>query len=117
MTAVENRNELLADVSVKVERLALEYGNSPAHAESLGNAVADLLASDWGGQVISMPKDYYYRLSLVDAEIYEAWRHGATLGALAKKYNLHTRTVRNIIDRVKARIARQKKNDQGDIFE
>lgn len=97
------RNEVLSDVAVKTAQLAREFGLSTEIAEQLGAAVADTLATNFGGQVISFPMDYSYQLSQRDREILEKHRRGVHYGRLAKEYNLSERHVRRLIQRAELR--------------
>jgi Mor family transcriptional regulator len=113
----ERRNEMLADAAVQVERLLRdECEVSLTEAESIGNAVADRLAEFWGGQNFTMPKDFLFKLCQRDMAVFDAWRAGATFDSLAREHGMTTRGIRLLISRVRARLARQRKKDQGDLF-
>lgn len=84
----ELRAELLADVAAHVESLMRELGIDATRAEHCGCAVADLLSEHWGGQVISVPVDHAYRLSMREREIVDAHKAGASKAELVNRYNI-----------------------------
>jgi len=107
------RSELLADVAARATQIASDYGFAAQVAEQVGAEIADHIAEAWGGQVVSIPKDFYYRLAHREQAILEEWRAGATFAELAEKYCMHVRSLRRLIGR--ARI-RNRNFDQPDLF-
>jgi Mor family transcriptional regulator len=97
------RNELLADVASRAEELCRDLGLPPDQAEQVGAAIADTLADDFGGQVISFPKDHAFRLSKRDQAILEAHRAGASLVKLMRDYCMTERGLRRLLQRAEAR--------------
>jgi Mor family transcriptional regulator len=97
------RAELLTDVAVKIAELIEDYGLPADVAEQLGHASADVLAEKWGGQYITFPKDFYFRLSRREAAILDEFRSGASYPSLAAKYNMHERSIRRLIARARTR--------------
>jgi len=101
----QRRNELLTDL-VDIARRVLRDHDIPEELASVAsNAVADRLADHWGGQNITFPKDYFWRLAKVELSIYDDWAKGATPPELAMKYRMTERGVRKLIARVRAKIA------------
>lgn len=72
-------------------------------AEQLGGMVADHLAENWGGQVLSIPKDCTYKLSTRDQAMLEAHRRGATITELARDSGMSERVVRKLLARARLR--------------
>lgn len=97
------RNELLTEVAARAADTARDLGLSEDLADQVGAAIADALAEDWGGQVISVPKDYAYRLAERDRAILNAHREGASLAELAKDYHMTVRGLRKLIRRAELR--------------
>ena len=98
----ERRNELLIDVAAHAADVARDH-NIPGHiAEQIGCAIADRLADNWGGQLITFPKDCAYRLSQRDIALYADFT-GNNHSALAKKYGIGTRAIYKLIARFRAR--------------
>lgn len=107
------RHQLLADAADRVARVLLDYNVPEEAAEQCGSAVADDLAMHWAGQNITIPKDYRYKLTQRDLEIWEKFR-GHNHLQLAREYGLTVNAIYRIIKRTKRHaIARQ----QPDIFE
>jgi Mor family transcriptional regulator len=107
------RNELLAEVAACAADTALALGLPEDVASQVGAAVADALADHWGGQVITIPKDHFYRLSKRDRVILEEHRQGTGYAALAKRYRMTERGIRALVRR--ARI-RDRHLDQRELF-
>jgi Mor family transcriptional regulator len=99
----QRRAELLTWLAERVAHEATACGVSADVAEQIGCAVSDGLADEWGGQIISVPKDHYYRLAARDVEILAAHRAGESLSSIALRTNMHTRSIRKIIARAALR--------------
>jgi Mor family transcriptional regulator len=99
----ERRHELYADLIALVTQQLGEYGVGDNEAQLIASELADRLASHWGGQNITFPKEYRRKLSTLEASIYQAW-HGNNLSELAQAYNLTERGLRKLIARVTKRI-------------
>lgn len=100
----ERRAELLQGVVRVVTTALREQGlGDDAVADQTGHAVADYLAEEWGGQVISYPKDMAYRLAARELEILEAHRNGASLASLVDRYKITLRALHRLLRRAEAR--------------
>lgn len=97
------RAELLQWVSEHCAHLLTEYGIDADLAEQAGCALADDLAEEWGGQVISFPKDHFYHLAKRDQELLAAHRAGESMAAIAMRMRITARAVRKIIKRADQR--------------
>ncbi|MCJ8541422.1 DNA-binding protein [Klebsiella variicola] len=93
------RHKLLSEVADHVTETGVDYGLTSEQAEQLGLAVADFLASHFGGQNFTFPRDYAYKLSLRDMQIYEEFR-GNNWAELSTKYGITERGLRKLIHRV-----------------
>lgn len=96
------RHELLSDVETHGIEVFLSHGIERDIAEQAAIAIADFLAEHWGGQLVSFPKDYQYKLSIRDLIIYHEFT-GNNYPALVRKYQMTERGIRKIIDRVHRR--------------
>ena len=85
------RHKLLSEVADHVTETGVDYGLSSEQAEQLGLAVA--------GQNFTFPRDYAYKLSLRDMQIYEEFR-GNNWAELSTKYGITERGLRKLIHRV-----------------
>lgn len=107
------RHQLLADTAERVARLLLDYNVPEDAAEQCGSAVADDLATHWAGQNLTFPKDYRYKLTRRDLEIWDKFT-GNNQRELAKEYNLTVNAVYRLLKRIRRQaIAR----NQPDIFD
>lgn len=104
------RHELLSEVAYYVESLAIEHGVSKDVSEQLGVNAANLLAENWGGQMISIPKDHFYKLAERDELIYTDFK-GNNWGELVRKYNMTENGIRRVINRVHKRIVNKLQPD------
>lgn len=97
------RAELLQWVSDHCAHLLGEYGIDSELAEQAGCALADDLAEEWGGQVLSIPKDHFYVMARRDQELLEAHRAGESLASIAMRMRITVRAVRKIVKRADLR--------------
>lgn len=98
----QQRHELLSDVADLVAVVLEDHGVDVALAEQCGAALADRLATHWGGQLINIPKDYRFNLANRDLLIYEEFT-GNNHGELARKYGMTVRGIYKIIERARKR--------------
>lgn len=94
------RNELLTDVHTHTSKILEEHGIDPALADQIGCAISDHLADHWGGQIITIPKDFHYRLAKRDLEIYEQFT-GHNYHELARTWKMSERGIYKVIKRVR----------------
>ena len=83
----ERYAELLDDVAAKVARMA-RCGLPPMEEEAardFGRRVADMLAEDWGGSSVYIPKNLASRFRRRDALLYREFT-GHNVQELAQKY-------------------------------
>lgn len=89
--------ELLDDVASKVANMArCVPAVEETEARELGRRVADMLAEDWGGSNIYIPKNLASRFRRRDAELYRGFT-GHNVQELAQKYGLTQQRVYSII--------------------
>ncbi len=103
----ERYAELLDDVAAKVARMA-RCGLPPMEegaAKDFGRRVADMLAEDWGGASVYIPKNLASHFRRRDAELYRAFT-GDNVQELAQKYGLTQQRIYAIIKAERARHAR-----------
>lgn len=111
----QQRNALLADL-VQVTIDLFQKNEIPnTVAVIAAHTLADRLADYWGGQVITFPRDFMWKLAKVELEIYDQF-NGRNYDELARQYGMTTRGVRKLIGRVRAKLARQRPNNQGDLL-
>lgn len=96
------RNEFLSDL-LDVAKKHLAEHIPDAAADLVASSLTDHLTNVWGGQNINFPKDYHWKLSKRDQELYEAF-NGHNYAELAKRYDMHERSVRRLINRLRARM-------------
>ena len=108
------RNQFLEDVMDAAQGHLAEF-LSPAEAAMVASSLTDHLADFWGGQLINIPKDYHWKLCKRDAEIYDAF-NGHNYAELAKQHNMHERSLRKLLDRVKKRMRAATDTKTHDLF-
>lgn len=111
------RHELLQHVVDVIQAKLIELDISEEAADLVANATADTLADSWGGQLINIPTNYRWRLSRREAEIYSDYRSGRSIADIARRVGLHERSVRKIIDRIRARILAAARTNNKDLFD
>lgn len=115
--AGQRRHALYQDVVDKVEQQLVDHDVNATVAAALAEAVADMLADTWGGQVIAFPKDVLRRLTAKELEIYDQF-DGRNTADLARSYGYTQRGMEKLIARIRAKIASQAKANgpQNDLF-
>lgn len=108
------RNQFLADLMDVAKKHLQEHVPGPA-ADLVAGSLTDHLADYWGGQLINIPKDYRWKLSQREAEIYAEF-NGYNIAELARKYDMHERSMRKLLDRVKKRMAVAADRRNRDLF-
>ncbi|QBP11662.1 DNA-binding protein [Cupriavidus metallidurans] len=106
------RHELLSDISAHTSQVLREHGIDSDVAEQAGDAVANQLAENWGGQQFTFPRDYFFRIAKRDLKIYEEFR-GNNYAELARKHHMTARGLYKLIARVQKRLVAER---QGDLF-
>lgn len=99
----ERRNELLTDMMALAEQLLTEHDVGSTEAVLIASALADRLADHWGGQNITFPKDFRWKLARLELEIYEFY-NGQNLGETALKFNITERGLRKMIARARKKL-------------
>lgn len=102
----ERYAELLDDVAAKVADMA-RCAHPPMEAEAaraFGRRVADMLADEWGGTNIYIPKNLASRFRRRDEELYRAFT-GDNVLELAQRYGLTQQRVYAIIKAERTRRA------------
>lgn len=111
------RHELLQQVSDTILDELVKLGISQDAADLMANLVADVLADQWGGQLINFPTNFRWKLSQREAKIYALHKSGLSIGEIAKEFGMHERSVRKSLDRMRARILAASKANNKDLFE
>ena len=102
----ERYAELLDDVAARVANMARCVPSvNETEARNFGRRVADMLAEEWGGSSVYIPKNLASRFRRRDAELYRAFT-GHNIEELARKYGLTQQRVYSIIKAERARRAR-----------
>jgi Mor family transcriptional regulator len=96
------RHELLSDIHAHAAEIIQEHGIDPDIADQAGCAIANFLATNWGGQNFTFPKDHYYKVASRDMEIYDKF-NGQNYHTLARQYSLSVRAIYKIIKRIRAK--------------
>ncbi|MBS0212355.1 MAG: hypothetical protein JSR26_04125 [Proteobacteria bacterium] len=99
----DRRAALYAHIIDKVIETAAELGLAGDLGEHLGAAIVDAIAQDFGGQVLSFPKDDAYRLSRREQAILAARSQGASIHELARQFGMTERGIAKLLKRVFAR--------------
>lgn len=92
----QRRLDLLTDVADHAAAILIEFGLSKEAAALAGESIADNLANNWGGQVMSFPRDCRFKQAKIRATV-AAEFNGFNHADLARKYGLTVRYVYRII--------------------
>ena len=110
------RNALLEDVIGVTATYLEEHEVPPTVAVLVAHALADRLSDYWGGQVITFPRDHLYKLAKLELEIYDQFS-GDNYDELARARGMTERGVRKLISRVRAKLAKQRPDNQPDLLD
>lgn len=110
------RNALLEDVIGVIDTHLQEHEIPPTVAALAAHALADRLSDYWGGQVIVFPRDYLYKLAKLELEIFDQF-NGDNYDELARAHGMTVRGVRKLITRVRAKLAKQRPDNQPDLLD
>ncbi len=103
MSGLDRHLELLEDVQAKVAAMAMaEFSADERRGSFFGRRVADMLADEWGGQSIYMPKDVARRCLKRNIRLFDEF-NGSNVAELARKYGLSEQRVYAVIKAERAR--------------
>ncbi|RMX09113.1 hypothetical protein EBQ34_13985 [Vandammella animalimorsus] len=109
------RHEFFEDFVAVAARVLIDLGIHATEAQLAASALADHVASHWGGQNINMPMDFRRALTKLELEIYSQFT-GNNYDELARANGIAERTVRRYVERIRKRLAEAARRDQGDLF-
>lgn len=95
-----NENELLNDVAAKVSAMyrAAQEESAPVCPEDFGQRVADMLADDWGGVNVYIPKAKNCRLQQRNAKMWKEYTvDKVSLSELSRRYGLSEQRTYSIL--------------------
>lgn len=100
--------ELLVDLAAKASALAKQLLGAPDDvAEAFGADLAQVMASDWGGQSIYFPLGTCYKVARLHQEVWDAFK-GDNINELASKFHISRVWVYKIVGRMReAELARR----------
>lgn len=94
--------EILVDLAAKSAALAAKLLEVPAdQAEAFGAELAQMMATEWGGQGFNFPKGMVYRVTRLHQEVWEAF-NGHNHNELAKRFGLSRVWIYRIVERMRA---------------
>lgn len=97
--AARRRHELLSDLEAQVLRGLVEHGVDEIVAVVIANNIVDGLASHWGGQTITIPKDHLHEIHQRSLQLYQEHYQGH-VAEFAKLIGLTESGARKLIARV-----------------
>lgn len=104
--------ELVTDLQDQVEHKLIALRIDARTAKTIGVEVAAYITTNWGGQLIYIPKNLNGQLSARDVQIYAQF-NGRNHAALAKKFDLTVQQIYRIVREVGER---ERAKNQGDLF-
>jgi Mor family transcriptional regulator len=91
------RNDFFQTIMATAIAGGTDFGMDSSIAEQFACNLVNAIAKDFGGQNLTVPKDFYFALSKRDLEIYKKFS-GSNYHVLAREYNLSTRRIRTICE-------------------
>ena len=108
--ALLKRHELLAELQDVVARQLTDMDVAADAAALVAAFLVDYLSTYWAGQVVSLPQDAFYKLTLKELEVLTLFR-GDNYDQLARQFNMTPRGMRKLIARILDRIKEQRAAD------
>ncbi|ART47585.1 MULTISPECIES: Mor transcription activator family protein [Acidovorax] len=105
--ALLKRHELLAELQDVVARQLSDMGVAADTAALVAAFLVDYLSTYWAGQVVSFPKDAFYKLTLKELEVLSLFQ-GDNYDQLARQFGMTPRGMRKLVNRINARIKAQR---------
>lgn len=96
------RHELFNDIIDHATQVFVDMGVSEDIADQAAISIADFLANNWGGQYVTIPKDYQFKVAKRDLEMFRF--HKGDFGATARQFGMTDRGARKAIERVTKRL-------------
>ncbi len=104
--ALLKRHELLAELQDVVARQLSDMDVAADAAALVAAFLVDYLSTYWAGQVVSFPKDAFYKLTLKELEIYDQF-DGRNKDDLARRYGMTPRGMGKLLKRIREKIRDQ----------
>ena len=104
------RHELLTDIADQVKFILVDHGIDEERATHAGNDISNHLAEHWGGQLITFPKDYLFKIIQRDLDIFNE-ANSNNMSEVAKKYNLSLNGLYRVLKRIRKRAIASKQDD------
>lgn len=104
------RHELFSEITAHATVVLNDHGIDPEVSEQCAMAICDQLAENWGGQLVTIPKNYAYKLAQRDLEIYDKF-NGHNCSELAKEYKMSVRGIYKILKRIRRPAVALKQRD------
>ncbi len=98
MTSKNKRAELYEDLEQHVIGVLQREGVASETAKQIASEVADSLATHWGGQIISFPRDLVRSRGELHKKIVSRF-NGRNYGELANEFGYTERGIRKLIER------------------
>ena len=94
------RHEFLDDIVDHISTILKENSVEEVQAEATALDVANYLANHWGGQNFSFPKDYTFKISQRDLNIFEEVNRD-NMHEVARKYGISVNAVYRALKRIR----------------
>ena len=100
----QRRHEVIQCVIDHAEAELLKQGIAPEQAAHIATTVADGIADQFSGQIITFPVEYRRKLQEREAQIYAQF-DGSNVVALAQQHGMSEGGMRKLLRRAKARLS------------
>lgn len=111
-TAAVEYPELLADLADKLTEILVRRGIERDKAKEIGREAAEFVRTEWGGQLVYVPKGTLFALTQRDMEIWEAF-NGHNHADLARKHGVTLQRIYQIVAAMREQEIRRR---QGNLF-
>ena len=109
-TMESRRDRFLDDLSTQVAEVLKELNIDQAKCEIAAAEVVSMVAAKYGGEQLSIPKDYTHKSQERALAIYEAF-NGRNHAEVARMFDISVRSVYRICKRIQAQIIAQNQHD------
>lgn len=95
-----SRYALYEDIATYAEKFAIDNGLNTQQCQRFANGIVEVIAREFGGQLISFPKNLGNEREIRDLEIYQKRQSGTSICSLVKEYQLSSGAIYKVCQRV-----------------
>jgi Mor family transcriptional regulator len=96
-----HNNDVMQFVAAYIDNLKIELEQTPEDAEILAGLAAHTLQEEFGGDNFYVSTGHFWFKGEVARRIFKRWQAGVSIENLADEFELTTRRIRQIIEKIR----------------